>query len=106
MFVFKKIGFICFSLFVTVAWGQKRISPSIAATGFVFEVNETQLTISVKDSIAFRLTYRDKITIQHKQSHSNCFVITSRQRNIVELLKRDSNVLFVDHHRRASVEST
>src|SRR6478735_1512834 len=106
MFVLNKIGFICFSLFATVTFGQERISPSIAAKGFAFKVNETELTISVKDSVSFRLTYKDKIAVLHKRSNSNCLVITSHQRNIIELLKRDPNVLFVDHHRKASVEST
>jgi Subtilase family/Secretion system C-terminal sorting domain len=98
------VASLCF--FAATVFGQGKLSPRLTDKGFKFETGTTPLSVSVKDSIAFRQKYKGTIAIHHQQGRSNCFVITAFYGNVFEAMKRDSNILFIDHHRKAVAEAS
>ncbi len=91
--------------FVIPGFSQGRISPQVAHKAFKLEPNKTQLSISVVNSIAFKKKYENKILLVGKLTGTNCFVIRVKNKSILNELKNDSNVLFVDHHQMPKEEA-
>ncbi len=95
-----------FLLFLaTESLGQGRLSPKIADQRFKIESAKTNLSICVKDATTFIDKYAGKITINHKADGATCFEIKVLHRAVFDSLKNDSNILFIDQHRRVAVES-
>ncbi len=93
----------CLVFFISTTFSQGRLSPNVTSKTFRFETSKTTISVSVKDSIAFQKKYEGNISIQHKSS--NCFEITSLKQEVLEAMKKDPNILFIDHHQKAVVES-
>ncbi len=100
----KKLLF--YLLFLSIeSLGQGRLSPKIANQGFKFESSKPSISICVKNSKTFREKYTNKITINHTAAGATCFEIIVLHRSVFDSLKTDPNILFIDQHRRAVVES-
>ena len=102
----EKTFTVCLLFFASTGFSQDRLSPNLVHKAFKFEKSKTTLTISVKDSIAFQKKYEGDITVHRKHGNSNCFVITANRHDVLEVLKKDPNILFIDHHRKAVAESS
>ena len=91
-------------LFHAATFGQVKFSPRLQQKDFKL-VSKMQLSISVNDSLKFKEKYAGKILIHRSHRHSGCFVISIVAHEVLEEMKNDSNILFVDSHRPVVEES-
>ena len=90
-------------LLATSAFSQGNLSPHVINKDFRFEKGKTIFSVTVSDSVIFQKKYNGKITVHHK-ANAKCFAIIPLENGVLEELKKDPNVLFLDHHRKAVVE--
>jgi len=103
---FRRIVILAVCLLSThTAFNQSRVSPQLIDKKFRFEANKTLLTISVADTQAFQKKYVNKINLFRRQPIANCFILSLRQQGALEDLKKDPNVIFIDHHQQPKEES-
>lgn len=105
MSIIQKTFLVCLTLISTAVFSQVRISPHLADKSFKLEANKTLLTISVTDSVDFLKKYEDKIILEHWQLGTNCFLFRLKNKNTLDDLLKDANVLFIDHHQKPKEEA-
>jgi hypothetical protein len=105
MSIINKTFLVFFTLYASFGFSQGRISPQLTDKAFKLETNKTLLTISVIDSGAFRKKYESEITLLRKQGETNCFIIRLQHKSTLDDLKKDVNVLFIDHHQKPKEEA-
>jgi len=102
---FKETLLVFLLLYANLTFGQSRISPQLSNKAFRFEANKTLLTVSVIDSDAFQKKYLHRTNFLRRHSETNCFLIRLSKRSTLDDLKKDSNVIFIDHHQKPREES-
>ncbi len=105
MVVIIKTLIVCFVLCSITSFSQSRISTRLTDKSFKFEANKTLFTISVSDSNAFQNKYAGKVVFLRKQDNTNLFLIRMQKQSALDDLKKDPNVLFIDHHQSPKEES-
>ncbi len=85
-------------------YSQEKFSPRLR--GIVDRKGvEGNFSISVKDSIRFLKQYESKIEIQKRYSNGNILSVKVLDDVVMKEMAKDSNVLFVDQHRKAREEA-
>ncbi len=85
------------TLFPLVGFSQVKLSPQLK-NNFKFETHNTVLSVRVRDFETFKKKYVDKIVIHNLQDQSNVITISGLHPHLLDELKEDANVLFIDHH--------
>jgi hypothetical protein len=97
---------IIFWLFLPLlAYAQNNISPQLADKNFNGEVNQVVLTVGVIDTTSFKKSYKGKITFEGSSNENKCFLIRLMNEASLDELRRDANVIFIDHHQRPKEEA-
>ena len=105
MTILKKL-LICFAfvLLHLETFSQVKLSPALKKN-FHFEVGKTLITLSVKDLDAFRKKYEGKVLIHNCNANSKIITIMGLHKNLLDKLKDDPNILFIDHHEKVREEA-
>lgn len=85
------------SVIVTVS-AQSNLSPALTNKKSQIEAGKTVLSISVTSPDLFRKNYKGKIIILKDQAPHPSFEITLIQNEILDELRNDANVTFIDCH--------
>jgi hypothetical protein len=105
MFNYSKFLILCLLSIFAQVHGQGKLSPKFSNSGYRIVVG-TRLSISVKDSLAFQIQYKEQVKFSGRHSAHNCFQVTAIDEAIIEKMRRDPNVIFIDGHRTPVEEST
>ncbi len=93
------------TLFPLVGFSQVKLSPQLK-NNFKFETHNTVLSVRVRDFETFKKKYVDKIVIHNLQDQSNLITLSGLHPRLLDDLKEDANVLFIDHHEKVKEEAT
>lgn len=104
--MFRQNPLACFliTLFPLTGFSQVKLSPQLK-NNFKFEIHNTVLSVSVKDLTTFKKKYVDKIVIHNLQDQSNLVIVSGLHSQLLDELKDDANVLFIDHHEKVREEA-
>ncbi|MEO7989211.1 MAG: S8 family peptidase [Chryseolinea sp.] len=85
-------------------YGQEKFSPRLRR-----DVNrkavEGNFSISIKDSIRFLKQYGSKVEIHKRYGSSNILSVKVSRDVVMKEMAKDSNILFIDQHRKAREEA-
>jgi Subtilase family len=84
--------------------GQQRMSEHFNSKEFNAIANKNILSVMVKDTVQFRKTYGKRVTISRIHRPTNCVYLTIQDAQVLENLKTDKNILFVEIGRTPHTE--
>jgi hypothetical protein len=106
MFLKKILSLLILSAICSLfGFSQSRFSPQMKSRAFRFDANQMLLSISVKDVAAFQKKYKGEMEIQQRHSGGMNFAIKVKHASLLNKLKEDSNILFVDVHQKPMEEA-
>ena len=106
MLSLKRSAFIfwCIIFFCSAVHCQEKLSPHIKNNVFKIVPEKTPFSVSVHNARLFEKQYDGKVTILH-QSNSTYYTLTLKNNDVLEELKNDSNIVFIDSHHSPTSES-
>lgn len=106
MFLKRTLSFLIVSAVCSMfGYSQSRFSPQVKSRAFRFVANETELSISVKDMVAFQAKYQGEVEIRRHSFSDKSLIIKAKWTSLLDKLKTDSNILFVDVHQKPVEEA-
>lgn len=100
----RKIIFYWSFFLISLTYAQIKISPQLADRKFKGQVNQIVLTVSVSDTTSFKKSYKGKIAFEGS-SENQCFLIRLINDTSLDDLRRDTNIIFIDHHQSPKEEA-
>lgn len=106
----NRVFIICWLLVVILSgqirlvFAQQKLSPHFDLGSSQIISGQSKLSIMVKDTAHFRKMYGTKIRIDQVHRSTKCILFTVQDVDVLQDLKSDPNVLFVDKKRKPHIE--
>jgi hypothetical protein len=96
--------FVLFIGCIHSGFAQQKLSPNLRSAVTKTSGETIVLSATVKDTAQFKKSYESKIQINKIYHRTNCIAFSIRDANVLNDLKTDPNVLFLDTKRKPHTE--